>query len=1395
VWGGQNIAFYNVYGQLAAQGNLTETNLSPAGSDYINYRYNVASGTSNCPAPTGQTCFIESDTAGRTAIAVVNGYGLVTEVVDPFGRQYFMNYTDGDGDLNQIESPSPAGGLSTENFSYKTSATFPYDREMTIDTDPDGNTGYVSYYPYGMVETTYDNYGNTTNYSYGSTDCATLNPTYCPVGQTTTVGYQDGEQDQDVYSDDQLIEDIWGQSSSGGPDTESWTFSITPPTSSDQDGFTQEIVNGPGLSATILTDETGNVVSYTDPKGNITTSMYNDTGGNNLDELCWTAPAGTTIQSYASCSYPPSGATTYTYDGFGEKLSQTDPLGNTTRYGYYNNGLLCWTAPPTITAGGSPCGNGGTSPSGAPPGATTYIYDNQGDVVNTTQPAAPSPSQTTTSSYDLDGELKYSIPPDGQGQGGFGTNPYETSYTYEPNGAKASVTAPLNSVTSYTYDAAGNVLTTTDPSGVTSNAYDADNRICWTYRGASAAGSFSCSTPPGGSTRYPSYLADTSAPNSMIDPDNNTTSYTYGDHLFPTDATLTTEATVPGNPQSNIVTYDSFNAYGDTCVEGPVNPGAAGTCSLISGDTYDIYNAEGQLTDSYDASGDHTSYGYTDPAFPTNATSVTNPLLKTTSYGYDANGQLVSAQDPESNVVSAAYDADGRPCLEVSGLSSASCSTNLSGQTGTTLSYDQAGQRIQMIDWSGRSSGISDNYSYDASGNILSAQNDNKQNGSQETNLYAYNQANEVTCVSYPVSSSQNCSSSPSSTNSVIDYGYNGAGQMASTSDWLGNQISYGGYNAMGELGSITYPVTSSVSESITYSYDPAGSVIGAAYAGIAVPGLSGSDSWTPNANRQVGQSSSIDGYSSPTDTYDAYGRVQTATNPTTTGSQANSDVYAYQNNGALATDSQAGKSQIVYSSNQDAQLTEINNPNLSSPVSSFSYTGDGQRCYSDAGSTLNDIACGSAAPAGSTAYGWNGFGQLCWSGQTTTTTANAAVSGAGSCSNAPTGTTTYTYDGTGIRLSSTTGGVTTEYDYSSVLGGSTPLLLTDGSNSYVYGPLVFGGTAPVEQISSSGVASFLTSTQTGVQAVFQGGKNSTGAWQTPTLSEIAAYSIWGTQVIQQPTPGGSPASKFGFQGSYTDASGLIYLINRYYDPSTAQFLSVDPDVAQTEQPYAYTADDPLNASDPLGLKATKHKKKKAVVKKKKKKKESPAASASRDGSIIAFLELAEGCQSLSPTICGGNWSVGYSHTVSGEYATSTKALNGSQVFPVPLKASGPDTELALLQADTANLENQILQLYPDLTQNELNAVTSLAYNEDPSLSYFEDSTDPGSHLVSLLKSKSASFSQVASDFEQYDGVQDPNDCKGIQERRYAEAQIYANGIYAQPYTYGPNAYITGTGC
>ncbi len=141
----------------------------------------------------------------------------------------------------------------------------------------------------------------------------------------------------------------------------------------------------------------------------------------------------------------------------------------------------------------------------------------------------------------------------------------------------------------------------------------------------------------------------------------------------------------------------------------------------------------------------------------------------------------------------------------------------------------------------------------------------------------------------------------------------------------------------------------------------------------------------------------------------------------------------------------------------------------------------------------------------------------------------------------------------------------------------SVPQLLMDGSNAYIYGPQGTAlGTAPVEQISlsapnSQSSVTYLVSDPEGVRLTF----NSSG-----TITAGATYSAYG-QVI---AGGLSNVTPFGYAGGYTDPTGLIYLVNRYYDPSTGQFLSVDPLVGITDQPYQYAGGDPINGSDPLGL-------------------------------------------------------------------------------------------------------------------------------------------------------------------------------------------------------------------
>ena len=69
----------------------------------------------------------------------------------------------------------------------------------------------------------------------------------------------------------------------------------------------------------------------------------------------------------------------------------------------------------------------------------------------------------------------------------------------------------------------------------------------------------------------------------------------------------------------------------------------------------------------------------------------------------------------------------------------------------------------------------------------------------------------------------------------------------------------------------------------------------------------------------------------------------------------------------------------------------------------------------------------------------------------------------------------------------------------------------------------------------------------------------------------------------QKPPAGSPPPPPSATPAAYTDPTGLLYLINRYYDPATGQFISVDPSLAQTNAPYAYANGNPVSIVDPFG--------------------------------------------------------------------------------------------------------------------------------------------------------------------------------------------------------------------
>lgn len=137
------------------------------------------------------------------------------------------------------------------------------------------------------------------------------------------------------------------------------------------------------------------------------------------------------------------------------------------------------------------------------------------------------------------------------------------------------------------------------------------------------------------------------------------------------------------------------------------------------------------------------------------------------------------------------------------------------------------------------------------------------------------------------------------------------------------------------------------------------------------------------------------------------------------------------------------------------------------------------------------------------------------------------------------------------------------------VAGSGQPLLESDDHNTYVYG---IGG-APLEQIdTASNTVTWLHHDQIGSTRLLTTSQG--------VVIGTASYDPYGA-----PTAITGSTSPLGYGGEYTDNdTGFLYLRARYYDPATGQFTTIDPLVGLTEEPYAYTAGNPLNSTDRSGL-------------------------------------------------------------------------------------------------------------------------------------------------------------------------------------------------------------------
>jgi RHS repeat-associated protein len=884
---------------------------------------------------------------------------------------------------------------------------------------------------------------------------------------------------------------------------------------------------------------TGRLQSVTDRNGNQTKLAYNKAG--QLETI--TDPAGRKI--------------TLTYNGEGLVESAKDPLGHTAKYTYSEGNLASVTLPGEAKARWQYHYDGSHQ-------MTLMIDGRKGETTNEYNSA----HQLTTQTDPAGHKLKFE---------------YEPFHTKITNNTTSAVTdehftsndEPFSIVhgfgtasattTTYTYDAANDLTSTTDGNNhTTTYTYENGNRL------------------------------------SMVDPNKNETKWTYdGTHDVLTvtapDAEKTTitrnshgDAETVSRPAPHSTTQTTtyhYDEHGDlTSVVDPLKH----TWSYE-------YDAEGDCTSSTDPEGDKRTYGYNEDSQRTSIvspagnvkgaeasayttkleldqqgrpTTITDPLGHTTKYAYDGDGNIETTTDGNGHTTTYTYDADNEPTkvkepngtVTETGYDGAERVTsqtdgnkhtttyvrNILGEVTeikdplgrvTKKEYDTAGNLTAVTDAAKRTT----KYSYDPANRLKEiSYSENKTptvkyeyNGDGErtktidgtgTTTYTYdildrlvkttNGHGNIAAYEYDVDSNQIKLTYPN--NNLITRAYDSAGRLQSVTDWAGNTTTFA-YNPNSDLTTTTFPKGTGEQDKIAYNNADQQTKITMTGSGLKILA---SVAYTRDGDGQIKTTTTtgLPGTASTSDIYDANNRLE----------KSGSTTYAYD---AADEPTTLGANTSVYDAAGELKTSGSN-------TYGYDQVGDRVTATSKEGQT--------------TTYGYNQAGNLIQvkQGKGTTGLNN-----------------TYAYNGEGLRVAQTKGKTTSYVTWDTQV--ELPSILSDEQNNYIYGP----DNIPIEAIQSKGLILYLHHDQQGSTRMLT---STTGAIEATTT-----YDAYGNTTGTT----GNATTPLGYDGQYTDAdTGLIYLRARAYDPATAQFLSVDPLRAVSGEPYSYAGDNPLNASDPTGL-------------------------------------------------------------------------------------------------------------------------------------------------------------------------------------------------------------------
>jgi len=531
-----------------------------------------------------------------------------------------------------------------------------------------------------------------------------------------------------------------------------------------------------------------------------------------------------------------------------------------------------------------------------------------------------------------------------------------------------------------------------------------------------------------------------------------------------------------------------------------------------------------------------------------NVEKVTDPNGHTIHYVYDADNERTKVEESNGIITETGYDGAGQVTSQTDGNKhTTKYVRNVLEQVTevvdpllrkTTKEYDAAGNTKSMTDAAGRTTtytydpanrlteiGYSDGktptvkYEYDADGNRTKMTDGTGtttyvydqldrltegKDGRGNVVKYAYDLANEQTKITYP-------------NGKTVERVYDKAGRLEKVTDWLEHTTKFS-YNADSGLTAAVFPT--GTNEEDTYVYNNADQMTEA----------------------KIGKGTET--LASLVYARDNNGQVQRSVGKGLPGKETLE--YAYDENNRMAKG--AGATYGYDAANDPTTIAGSGTYKYDSASQletgpSLKYT------YNEVGERTKTIP--TTGPA--TTYGYDQAGNL--------TSVNRPEEGS-----IPKVEDGYAYNGDGLRASETIGATTLYLAWDTA--EQLPLILNDGTDSYIYGP----GNVPVEQVNSEEKPQYLHHDQRGSTRLI------TGA--TGTVEGSYTYTPYGG--VESHT--GTATTALGYDGQYTSSdTGLIYLRARVYDPATAQFLSVDPAVESTHAPYSYALDSPLSNGDPTG--------------------------------------------------------------------------------------------------------------------------------------------------------------------------------------------------------------------